>query len=125
MRKKATLCALLLASFILNAAPADLSGTWTFSVDLEGGGHGDPTFVLKQEGAKLTGTYSGPAGEQKVTGNVNGNQATFGFEFEPDGDKTKATYTATIDSPTTMHGTIEFKSAGGDGASGKWTATKK
>ncbi len=116
---------LLLAAAVLMAAPADLSGTWTFSVDLEGGGHGDPTFVLKQEGAKLTGTYSGPMGEQKVTGTVNDKQATFGFEFEPDGEKVQADYTATIDSPTTMHGTIEFKSSSGNGASGKWTATKK
>src|SRR5262249_29758925 len=36
---------------------ADISGTWKFSVDLEDGSHGDPTFVFKQEGDKLTGTY--------------------------------------------------------------------
>jgi hypothetical protein len=126
MRRRAVFLFVFLASsLILSAAPADLSGTWSFSVDLEGGGHGDPTFVLKQEGAKLTGTYSGPVGEQKVTGIVNRNQATFGFELERDGENSKATYTATIDSPTAMHGTIEFKSASGNGASGKWTATKK
>jgi hypothetical protein len=125
MRIKTTLCVLLLASLILNAAPTDLSGTWSFSVDLDDGGHGDPTFVLKQEDANLTGTYSGPMGEQKVTGTVAGNHATFGFELERDGEKSKATYTAIIDSPTAMHGTIDFKSASGNGASGKWTATKK
>jgi hypothetical protein len=125
MRKSVVFLFALLASLILNAAPADLSGTWSFSVDLDGGGHGDPTFVLKQEGGKLTGTYSGPMGEQKVEGTVSGNKATFGFEVERDGEKSKATYMATIDSPTAMHGTIEFKSASGDGASGKWTATKK
>jgi hypothetical protein len=45
-----------------------------FSVDIEGGGHGDPTFALKQEGAKLAGTYSGLAGEQKVAGTVTGKR---------------------------------------------------
>jgi hypothetical protein len=127
MPRKVVFLFVLLASLILNAAPADLSGTWSFSVDLEGGGHGDPTFVLQQEGAKLTGTYSGPMGEQKVTGTIygnNGNRATFGFELDLDGVKSQVTYTATIDSSTAMHGTVEFKSSDHFEA-GKWTATKK
>lgn len=56
---------------------------------------------------------------------MNGNQAVFGFDFEREGSKAHATYTATIDGPAKMHGTVEFKSADGEGASGKWTATKK
>src|SRR5215510_12032225 len=100
---------------------ADLSGTWIFSVDLDNGGHGDPTFVFKQEGEKLAGTYNGPLGEYKVTGSVTGAKAVFGFEFTRDGESGKATYTATIDSPTKMTGTVEFTG----GERGKWTATKK
>ena len=100
---------------------ADISGTWSFSVDLEEGGHGEPTFVFKQEGEKLTGTYSGPMGEQKVTGTVKGQKAVFGFEFTRDGEAGKATYTGTIESPTKMTGTVEFSG----GPKGKWTATKK
>ena len=59
----------------------DISGTWNFSVDLDGGGHGNPTFVFKQEGEKLIGTYKGPLGEYKVTGSVTGAKAVFGFDF--------------------------------------------
>ena len=103
------------------AASADISGTWVFSVDLDGGGHGDPTFVFKQEGEKLTGSYSGPLGEQSVTGTVKGDKAVFGFEASRDGETIKATYTATIESPTKMTGTIEFN----DEEKGKWTGTKK
>jgi len=115
----------LIASFTAaspRAVAVDISGTWVFSVDLDGGGHGDPTFVFKQEGEKLTGTYSGPLGEQKVTGSVKGDKAVFGFEATRDGETIKATYTATIESPTRMTGTIEF-----DGAQerGKWTGAKK
>ena len=100
---------------------ADISGTWKFSVDLEDGSHGDPTFVFKQEGDKLTGTYSGPLGEYKVTGAVTGAKAVFGFDFTYDDAKEKITYTGNIESPTKMTGTVEFTG----GERGKWTATKK
>jgi hypothetical protein len=103
---------------------ADISGTWNFSVDLNGGGHGDPVFVFKQEGEKLTGTYNGPLGEYKVTGTVTGAKAVFGFDFKNDDMTGKATYTATIEIPTKMTGTVEFIDSGG-GERGKWTATKK
>src|SRR5262245_4689478 len=108
------------ASGSMAGAP-DLSGTWIFSVDLESGGHGDPTFVFKQEGEKLTGTYNGPLGEQKVTGTVKDNQAVFGFEGTSNDRTIKATYTGTIESAARMTGTVEFSS----GQRGKWTATKK
>jgi hypothetical protein len=103
------------------AAAVDISGTWIFSVDLEDGGHGDPTFVFKQEGEKITGTYSGPLGEQKVAGSVKGDKAVFGFEISRDGETIKATYTGTIESPAKMTGTVAFN----DVALGKWTGTRK
>jgi hypothetical protein len=104
------------------AAAIDISGTWVFSVDLEDGGHGDPTFVFKQEGEKLTGTYSGPLGEQKVTGTVKGDKAAFGFEASRDGETIKAAYSASIESPSKMTGTVEFS---GGNTRGTWTGTKR
>ena len=101
---------------------ADISGTWNFIVDLNGGGHGEPTFVFKQKADKVTGTYKGPLGEYEVTGTVTGAKAVFGFEFTQDGETGKATYTGTIESPTKMTGTVEFKSKSGS-ESGKWVAT--
>src|ERR671936_693074 len=87
------LISLLLGAASAGDLAADISGAWAFSVDLDdGGGHGDPTFVFKQEGEKLTGTYAGPLGEQKVTGTVKGDKAVFGFEFTRDGETIKATY---------------------------------
>jgi len=121
---KATLITVLLAAsaagWHLNPA-FNLSGTWLFSVDLEGGGHGDPTFVFKQEGDKLTGTYDGPMGHQDVTGTVTGNKAVFGFQASNDGETVKATYTGTLESETKMSGTVEFSTE----VKGKWTAKKK
>src|SRR5215813_7821885 len=113
----AVIASLAAASF----AAANLSGTWLFSVNLDGGGHGDPTFVFKQDGDKLTGTYDGPLGHQDVTGTVTGNKAVFGFQVSQDGETVKVTYAATIDSQTKMSGTIELSS----GEKGKWTGTRK
>ena len=99
----------------------DISGTWVFSVDLDNGGHGDPTFVLKQDKGSLSGTYDGPLGKYDVAGSIKDDKATFGFEFSSDGEKHKVSYTAVIESPTKMSGTIDIS----DGPKGKWTATKK
>lgn len=124
MRKFGVFVCLALLVNVLLAASADISGTWSFSVDLDTGGHGEPTFVLKQESGKLSGTYSGPMGEYKVAGTVTGDKAVFGFDGVQNGESAKATYTATIQGPTKMAGTVEFKSANGS-VGGKWTAVKK
>ena len=100
----------------------NISGTWLFSVDLDNGGHGDPTFVFKHDKEVLTGSYDGPLGQYTVNGTVKDKKAEFGFEFkDDDGGTHKATYSATIESSTKMTGTVSF--SGGPG--GKWTATKK
>ena len=114
----------LAAVLLVSSQAADISGKWAFSVDIEDGGHGEPAFILKQQAGKLTGTYNGPLGEKEVSGTVTGDQATFGFSTERDGETVKAAYTAKIESPTKMSGTVKFESPGG-GASGKWTAVKQ
>ena len=100
----------------------DISGTWAFSVSLEGGPQNIPmTFVFNQAGEKLTGSQSGGSGEQKVTGAVKGNKVEFSVEGKNrSGDPYKNTYTGTIESPTKMTGACEFPKG-----PGKWTATKK
>jgi hypothetical protein len=96
---------------------ADLSGTWNAAVTTSGGS-GNPTFVLKQDGDKLTGTYAGQFGNAPVTGTVKGSDVTIAFEVSG----TKATYTGKVDSAgTKIEGTCDY---GGE-ASGTFTATKK
>ena len=109
------------AAAMTPASAVDITGTWVFSVDLDTGGHGDPTFVFKQDKESLTGTYDGPLGKYDVTGSIKDNKAIFGFEFENDGVKRKASYSGTLESPTKMSGTMEIT----EGPKGKWTATKK
>ena len=108
----------------LPAAAADISGHWVFSVDLAAGGHGDPTFDLVQKGSKLTGTYEGPLGSQKVEGTVTGTAAQFGFSFDQKGSKVRVTYKAKVEGPGKMSGTVAMETGAGPG-SGTWTAVKK
>lgn len=45
-------------------------------------GSGSPTFILKQEGEKITGTYSGQLGEAAVKGTLKGNVIHLEFTIE-------------------------------------------
>ncbi|MBU4316908.1 MAG: hypothetical protein KKF30_06500 [Proteobacteria bacterium] len=56
------------------AEDVDMTGTWKVVVGTgSDGGAGTPTFVLKQEGKVLTGTYKGQLGESPVNGTMEGN----------------------------------------------------
>ncbi len=116
------LLGLTLAPGSTGAGAADISGTWDFSVNLEGGPQNiTMTFVLKQEGEKLTGAPASGSGETKLTGTVKGNKVAFNVEGKNrSGEPYKYPYTGTIESPTKMTGACEFPKG-----PGKWTATKK
>lgn len=95
----------------------DLSGTWNAKVQL-GDQSGSPTFVLKQDGEKLTGTYSGALGEAPLTGTVKGNAVTFDFEVSG----AKIHYEGKLDQDgNKMEGTCDY----GGQASGTFVATRK
>ena len=69
--------------------PADVSGAWALQVDL-GGNTVTPTVTFKQDGEKLSGTYSSQVlGDQPLTGTVKGNAINFGFTASFDGNALK------------------------------------
>ena len=108
------------ASRVPQDKPADVAGTWAITVDI-GGNTGTPTVTLKQDGEKLTGTYSSQVfGEQKVTGTITGNAITFGFTGAIEGNTVTVTYTGTVDKAT-MKGKVTL----GDLAEGTFTAKKQ
>jgi opacity protein-like surface antigen len=95
---------------------ADVSGTWEAKVEV-GGQSGTPTFVLKQAGEDLTGTYSGALGEAPLTGTVKGNDVALDFEVSG----YKIHYAGKLAAGgKTMEGTVDY----GGMASGTFTATK-
>jgi hypothetical protein len=119
----AVLIAAVVAAAGAATQPVDISGTWSFSMDM-GNAQGTPTFVFKQQGERLSGTVTRPTGEQqKVSGNVKGDKAVFWFEATRDGRSLKATYRGTIESAAKMSGAVEF--TGAITGTGTWTAVKK
>src|SRR5262245_60245952 len=93
------LLGLSLGTASAEASATDISGTWAFSVSLDGGPQNFPlTFVFKQTGEKLTGTQSGGTGEPTITGTVKGNKVVINVEGKNrGGDPYKNTYTGTIE----------------------------
>jgi hypothetical protein len=82
------------------------------------------TFVFKQEGEKLSGTFSGvgPNPPCQVTGAVKGNKAVFGWEAEGNrGHTYTVAFKGTIESATRMTGTVGPPFC----RDCNWTATKK
>jgi hypothetical protein len=102
---------------------ADLTGTWVGSVDLENGQHGDPVFVLKQVDGKLSGTYTGPFGEQKITGTVDNNAITLQVSASAEGGSVALSYKGKIEAGK-LSGTMT-RNINGDSTPGKWTAVRK
>jgi hypothetical protein len=98
----------------------DVSGAWALQIDL-GGNAGTPSVTFKQDGEKLSGTYSSQVvGEQQITGTIKGNAITFGFQASFDGNAVKVTYTGTVEKDT-MKGSVQF----GDLGEGTFTGKKK
>jgi hypothetical protein len=109
---------LLLVSCAIMAA-ADLTGSWALEVQTAAG-TGNPAFVFKQEGEKLTGTYRGLLGEAAVTGMVRGNAVEFEFKASYEGQAIEAKYKGVVESADSMKGTVVFTGLG-DGA---WTGKR-
>jgi hypothetical protein len=100
------------------ADKVDVTGVWAFQIDL-GGNTGTPTVTFKQDGEKLTGTYSSQVlGEQALTGTVKGNKIDFGFTASFEGNAVKVTYTGTVEKET-MKGEVSFGDMGGGTFTGK------
>lgn len=120
------ICACFALALVLLSAPAcaaDLKGSWKFSVDLDNGEHGDPVFVLKQTDDQLSGTYRGPFGSQKVTGNIKGDTVMLEVAAAGAGQTLKLSYTAKLESPDKMSGTMT-RNVNGESTPGKFTATR-
>jgi hypothetical protein len=100
------------------AAKVDLTGKWIFNVQTDAGS-GTPTITLKQDGEKLTGHYNGQLGDVDVTGSVKGNDFTFGFSSDLQGNKLDVTYKGTIVNKDEVKGTLSIAGLGDGTFTGK------
>jgi hypothetical protein len=113
----------ILLSLLLSTAAlaADISGKWVFTVQTDAGG-GSPTFVFKQAGEKLTGTYTGQFGTADVTGTVKGDEIQFSIDIDAGGQKATIVYKGKIQSDgKKAAGSVELAGFG----SGTWTGEKQ
>ena len=113
--KLALVLLVLLIVAVSPLAAADVSGKWTFEVNMDMGS-GSPSFIFEQEGEKLTGTYSGAAGEAELTGTVKGD--TIVFQFQTEWGTVK--YEGTIEPDGGMKGKADYAGQ----AQGTWTAKR-
>jgi hypothetical protein len=97
----------------------DVTGTWAFEVTTDMG-TGNSTVVLKQDGEKLTGTYTGQYGEAALTGTVKGKDITFAYDLARDSASFHIVYTGTVDKDT-MKGTLSIADMGTGSFTGKKT----
>jgi len=112
----------------VEAAPVNLTGTWDLQyMSNPEKGPVRPlkmTFVFKQEGENLSGTFSGfgPIPACPVIGAVKGNNVVFGWEAEGNGGTTfTVAFKGAIESATRMTGTVGSPFCG---SGCTWTAAR-
>lgn len=101
------------------AAITDLNGKWDIKIVIAGMGEMPAVAVMKQDGEKLTGTISGPAGEMTFAGTVVGKAVKFDFEADTPQGKLPVSMTGDIGA-TSVSGKASIAGMG----EADWTATR-
>ena len=107
----------IMTAFGMSAALADVTGMWTFNVEIPGVGGGSADVILEEVDGSLLGEYSGQLGNTPITGEVNGNT----FTFDVNGDMGTVTYEGEVQEDGSLAGTLDL----GGMAEGRFTATRQ
>ena len=90
----------------------DLTGRWQLAVVTDNG-TGYPTLEIKQEGDKVTGTYTSNAmGSRTISGTVYGDTLSFVLSPSGAGEGMVLTYTARIVTADSLNGYVDFAGQG-------------
>jgi hypothetical protein len=100
------------------ASAVNVTGTWNATVETSQG-TGNPTFTFKQEGETLTGNYKGQLGEAPLKGTVKGNDISFMFKLNVQGQDFEITYTGKVEGSN-----MKGKAILGQLGEATWTAKK-
>lgn len=91
----------------------DLTGRWQLAVVTDNG-TGYPILEIKQEGDKITGSYTSNAmGARTIAGRVYGDTLSFTLSPSGAGEGMVLTYTARIVTPDSLSGYVDFAGQGG------------
>lgn len=75
--------------------PAAIAGKWAMTLDMSIG-QATPALVFKQDGEKLTGTYTGRYGTFEFKGTIKERALQFSFQMDTDGGTTTMTFEGTV-----------------------------
>ena len=103
----------------VGSGTGNITGTWNGTVETSQG-TGSPVFNFKQDGEKLTGTYKGQLGEAPLTGTLKGNDISFSFKVNFQGQDVNITYTGKVEGNS-----MKGKAVLGELGEANWTAKKQ
>jgi hypothetical protein len=121
IRSFATAAAVLLVSATVAVAAVthDLTGRWQLAVVTDNG-TGYPILELKQEGDRVTGSYTSNAmGSRSISGTVRGDTVSFALSASGAGEGMVLTYTAHIVTADSLNGFVDFAGQGGASFTGR------
>ncbi len=98
----------------------DVSGNWTMTLDMAMG-TANPTLVLKQDGEKLAGTYTGRYGTFDLLGSVKDRAIQFTFTMNAEGQTATMAFVGEVaEDGQSMKGTAQLDEMG----DATWSAKK-
>ena len=102
------------------AKALNIAGKWTMSLELSIGS-ATPTLELKQDGEKITGTYTGRYGTFPLQGTLKGRSLEFSFQMNAEGQDVTMSFSGEIAADAeTMKGQATIEGLG----DATWTAKR-
>ena len=99
----------------------DVSGKWVMTLDMSMG-VASPALELKQDGEKLTGTYTGRYGTFALDGSLKATAIQFSFTMGAEGQESVMSFAGEVSADgTAMKGTASL----GEMGDATWTAKKQ
>jgi hypothetical protein len=100
--------------------PADVAGKWVLTLEMSMG-PATTALALKQDGEKLTGTYTGRYGVFELKGTVKARKIAFAFEMNADGTAVEMAFTGEVaEDSQTMKGAATL----GEMGEAAWSAKR-
>jgi hypothetical protein len=115
------LCVLVVTELLASASAANITGTWELTIYYQPDDSDYvATYVLKQDGEKISGTYHGMHGPADVTGTIKGDAVTMAVTVQSLTTIT-ARFSGKVTAATKMSGTV----TGTSDKPRKWSAERK
>jgi hypothetical protein len=97
MKRSVMILCAALALLAGAAFAADISGNWTAQINGPDGNSMNVAYAFKQDGAKLTGTVTGPGGDLPIQeGTVEGDKMSFTLTFDGGNGQMKVVHQGVI-----------------------------